>query len=640
METNCSLARTRWGRRVILLISLAFCAGATGAQTAAPNHAGFPKTVVNGGVVRFGKPLVVDLDSTNNSGPKEIIVGTCVNSNTADAACENRLLYVFDNNGNVRAGWPQVLPGEPASGPAAGDLDGDGKLEIVIGFGSSVPGEGHGGVIAFRADGTKLWTFNTLDATNPPDGLPDPVYSTPALGDLDGDGKDDVVFGSFDFNVYAVKGTNGTLLPGWPVFVRDTVWSSPVLADLDGDGTLEVIIGADSHFEGSPINTPNGGALWVFRKNGSNFPGFPQFAATSPDIVGFQSSPAVGDIDGDGCPEIVIGTGQSTSTAGKFLHAWHRDGTLVAGWPVAMGGHPSSTPALANLDADAALEVVATDDTANLYAFKGNGSQIFKMKPKAITGADALAVNEPVIAQIGSNNPAILVGGVGFDVTIVSKTGVQISENGTHGPGMLYYTTGHPVLTPVVADLDSDGGLEVIAASGSTAANEKDLGVYAWSTSGTNLPWPMFHQGPKRRGVAPSTAGCALPNPALKFYTVTPCRVSDSRQAGNSTYGGPSFVANEQRTITFPGVCGIPATARSVSINITVTNSTASGDLRVFPGGDGIPTATAISWNAGNTRANNAVLPLSFDGRGHLTVFAEMPFGQVDVILDVNGYFQ
>jgi hypothetical protein len=47
-----------------------------------------------------------------------------------------------------------------------------------------------------------------------------------------------------------------------------------------------------------------------------------------------------------------------------------------------------------------------------------------------------------------------------------------------------------------------------------------------------------------------------------------------------------------------------------------------------------------MNWNAGQTRANNAVLALSFDGRGQLTTLAEMPSGQVHVIFDVNGYFQ
>lgn len=623
------------------LLTFALSAGVQG-QTEAPKHAGFNpnKSVPGAGVVRISKPLVVDLD--NNGSPKEIVVGT-----------KNGRIYVFENDGDVRAGWPQIVASDIASSPAAGDLDGDGDLEVVVGFGSAVPGEESGGIVAYRPNGTTLWSFFPPDIGDP-DTFPEAVFSTPALGDLDGDGRDDVVFGSFDFNIYALKGTNGSLLPGWPVFARDSVWSSPALADLEGNGALEIIVGADSHFEGPPINTPNGGVLYVLRSNGSYFPGFPQFITYPVGVtpVGIQSSPAVGDIDGDGCPEIVVGTGSSTSSGGRLLHAWNHDGTVVAGWPFAMDGHPVSSPALANLDADAALEVLATDAVpptggnpltaiGHLYAINGNGTQIFKLRPKAYDGADALGVNEPVVVQVGSDNPAILVGGVGFDVTIISKTGAQISEDGPPF-AKLTYTTGHPVPGAAVADLDNDGGLDIIAASGTSAASEEDLGIYVWTAGNAGaMPWPQFHNDTKRNGRGTPTGACALSSPALDFFTLTPCRVADSRQSGNGTFGGPAYVAGEKRTIAFhDSSCGIPSTAKAVSINVTVTGGTVFGNLRLFPAGDGTPPTSTVNWNTGQTRANNAVVPLSFDGRGLLTVQADMPAGQVHVILDVNGYFQ
>ncbi|OYT52617.1 MAG: hypothetical protein B6U72_07640 [Candidatus Altiarchaeales archaeon ex4484_2] len=68
------------------------------------------------------------------------------------------------------------------------------------------------------------------------------VASSPALGDLDGDGRLEVVIGSYDGRVYAWH-HNGSEVDGWPKLTGGAVASSP--ADLDGDGDVEVIAGSD-----------------------------------------------------------------------------------------------------------------------------------------------------------------------------------------------------------------------------------------------------------------------------------------------------------------------------------------------------------------------------------------------------------
>jgi FG-GAP-like repeat/FG-GAP repeat len=620
------LIRIMTGFRYLAWIAAVLVAVRLPAQTPAPLKPGFPVTLTGSGPVTFSKPAVADLDQ---NGVKEIIVGT-----------SGGRLYVINNNGAIRAGWPQTLPCEIDSSPAAGVLANDGGLDIVVGCGTAANTSVSGGVYAFRRDGTFLWQVVTQPY--PSTNVAAAVFSTPAIGDLNGDGINDVVFGAFDMNVYAVRGTDGTALPGWPIFVRDSVWTSPAIADLNGDGRKEVVIGADCHLEGPPYDTPDGGALWVFRADGSEFPGFPQFIASGQPIVGITSSPAVGDIDGDGCPEIVVGTGGSSSSASRLLMAWHRDGSPVAGWPVALLGHAANSPILVDLNGDGVLDVVDADDTATVYGIAGWGAALFQIHPKTSTGASAVVVNEASAAQVGANNPVILETGVGFEVTLISKTGVQLSDDGTHGAGMLTYGTGHPVIGAVAADLDGTATLDIIAASGPSAVNTTDGAVYAWTAGAMGaMPWPMFHHDAARNGSQTTGQVCPPPPRPLHYHAIVPCRIVDTRQPGNLTYGGPAFAAGEQRVVTFTGVCGIPAEALAVAVNVTAIGAGSRGDLRLFPGRESVPKTSTINFNASQTRANNAIVPLSSNGQGHLEIQADLanPAATVNVVVDVNGYF-
>jgi len=103
--------------------------------------------------------------------------------------------------------WSFSTGGGVSSSPAIGDIDGDGKLDVIVGSGDTK-------VYAIRGDGTLLWSFSTGGF----------VSSSPAIGDIDGDGKLDVIVGSRDNKVYAIKTGGGVpsdeLLP-WPKFRRD-----------------------------------------------------------------------------------------------------------------------------------------------------------------------------------------------------------------------------------------------------------------------------------------------------------------------------------------------------------------------------------------------------------------------------------
>ena len=143
---------------------------------------------------------------------------------------------------------------------------------------------------------------------------------------------------------------------------------------------------------------------------------------------------------------------------------------------------------------------------------------------------------------------------------------------------------------------------------------------------------------PRINSVACLTTTIPDPPPtASRFYTLTPCRAVDTRNA-SGPFGGPALAANSQRSFAVGGVCGIPITAKAVSANLTVTQATAAGALKLFPSGIPDPTATSINYRGAQTRANNSLTQLG--NGGALTIRCEQTNGSVHAIIDVNGYYQ
>jgi uncharacterized repeat protein (TIGR01451 family) len=123
--------------------------------------------------------------------------------------------------------------------------------------------------------------------------------------------------------------------------------------------------------------------------------------------------------------------------------------------------------------------------------------------------------------------------------------------------------------------------------------------------------------------------------PSTGYFTLTPCRLVDTRQASQ---GAPALPAGAARLLPLRGRCGIPATARAVSVNLTVTEGTTAGHLRLYPANLPVPGTSTLNYVAGATRANNAVVAL--DSSGQLAVFCGQTTGSAHFVLDVNGYFQ
>lgn len=124
---------------------------------------------------------------------------------------------------------------------------------------------------------------------------------------------------------------------------------------------------------------------------------------------------------------------------------------------------------------------------------------------------------------------------------------------------------------------------------------------------------------------------------ATSFYTVAPCRLVDTRDP-TGPYGGPALSANTTRSFAVGGRCGIPATAKSISLNVVVAQAEALGNLRLYATGTQIPSASAINYRAGQTRSNNGFARLG--SAAGLDVRCDQPSGNAHVIIDVNGYYQ
>lgn len=645
------------GRRVApLAVGLWLLAAAAATANTAPLRPDFDPapTFPGSGKLFLSEPLIVDL-GLSADGTKSIVFGTFSGE-----------LHVIYKNGSgtwgEAPGFPKNVGSYISSSPAAGDLDGDGKADLVVGFGSNGDYSKPGGVVAFKNNGTsswtQLWKVNTADLNF--DSIPDPVVATPAIGDVDGDGKNEVVFGAFDMFIYVVRGATGVAETGWPIFIRDTVWSVPVLHDIDGDGKPDIIIGVDAHAEGPPFNTPDGGCLHVFR-----------FDATQPcpdsnpadcrapvEIAGFPKcvdqvitgGAVVGDIDGDGKPEIIHGTGTffTSPPRAQKIYAYHCDGSTVAGWPVSIVGQSEKTPALADLDGDGKLDVIVVADNTSpstafhLFAFKGTGAAVFPMQTILDFNGVSVSAGPPLVADVlGDTAPEILVS-TNHSVAIFSNTGSLLTEHTGNFSGLISFRSpGVPYVA--VGDLEdptaAGAKIELVAVGGPPSPPNTELDVWNPVARSSTPPWGLFHQNARRTGVAPSTPACSgscTPPPGdLDFFTVTPCRLVDTRSPAMPLSSG------QVRSFTLAGNCGVPLTAKALSLNVTVTQPSGAGFVRFSAGGCAPQVVSTLNFSAGQTRANNAILPLANDGSGTLNANAVVTGnGALHLLIDVDGYFQ
>jgi len=265
-------------------------------------------------------------------------------------------LYVFHKDGSLMSGFPVEFLGTRILDPSLYDLNGDGKLEIIV-----------SGAQHYWTD-TLIYVYNYKGEILP--GWPQRVANLPyeyiaqqpAVGDLDGDGKPEIVATGSQC-IYAWH-VDGTPLRGWPVKAENGFYFGwihhVVLSDLDNDGYLEVL--ASAFHEYPEFN----GYVAVWRHDGTYMPGFPKYYEFEP-----KSTPIPGDIDNDGYKEIVFVTGEFVLGLPN-IHALRIDGTEMPGWPVYYSDACYNDLSLVDIDGDNSIEVIIRgSDRQDPYDYKG-----------------------------------------------------------------------------------------------------------------------------------------------------------------------------------------------------------------------------------------------------------------------------
>ena len=176
------------------------------------------------------------------------------------------------------------------------------------------------------------------------------------------------------------------------------------------------------------------------------------------------------------------------------------------------------------------------------------------------------------------------------------------------------------VSQPIVSTLNSDGRTKANAAIVQAGANG---GVDVYVTDDTSFILDINGY------FVPAGSG------GLAFYSLSPCRVVDTRGTAGVSIGGPYLSAGLGRTIPIrSSSCAIPTSAQAYSLNFTAIPHTWLGYLTTWPTGQGRPTVSTLNAASGTVTANAAIVPAG--SGGSIDVYAT---NDADLLVDVNGYF-
>jgi len=361
----------------------------------------------------FSMPTLADIDG---DGKLEVIVGVSGNKKKD----KNGSLYIWHYDGTIYPGWPKKVIGRIyRSNPSVGDLDPNYEgLEIAV-------CSERGRVYIWHKDGTLMAGW--------PKTLPKAIYASPVIVDLDNNGQLEVVIGCADGKTY-VYDASGALVPGWPKDTGAPIYSTPVVKDITQNGKLEILV----------CNGKNKSFMWDAK--GKLINGWPK------QNLG-NKLPAIGDLDPKRKGlEIVF-------SCKDKINVLHSDGTPLAGWPKKVQG--LSAPAVGDIDKDGILEIVVVSSLGKkksplVYTWHADG-KVVNGWPIVLRTAPGYPIGSaPVLKDLdGDGKLEILIADTRY-----SLHGKY--DDGTCIKGFPIKKIGMQANSPAVADLDNNGHLEIV----------------------------------------------------------------------------------------------------------------------------------------------------------------------------------